>query len=76
VNARDRHNLHSSDDGPLLVMALRAGRPEHTPELEPVLIAHEGTEVFLILDDGERLVFDVAELRSALGTPDAGLRAA
>jgi len=64
---------------PTLICALRAGRPEHSPESEPVLIETVGEAVVFVLDDGERLEFDRVELRSALGIPaaDAGrLRAA
>lgn len=50
-----------------LITALRAGRPEHTPEAEPVLIDVGESTATLTLDDGEALVFDLAELRSALG---------
>lgn len=52
-----------------VVTALRAGRPEHTPESEAVLVALTGTTVTLTLDDGETLAFDVVELRAALGEP-------
>lgn len=52
--------------------ALRAGRPEHTPEAEPVLIETVGEAVVFVLDDGERLEFDRVELLSALGAEVAG----
>lgn len=52
---------------PVLVMATRAARPEHTPEAEPVLVAQTSAEVILVLDDGEELRFDQTELRKALG---------
>lgn len=57
---------------PTLICALRAGRPEHPPESEPVLIETVGEAVVLVLDDGERLEFDRVELLSALGTVIAG----
>lgn len=47
------------------LMALRAGRPEHTPESEPVLVEATDDEVTLILDDGERLTLDRRELIAA-----------
>jgi hypothetical protein len=50
-----------------LITALRAGRPEHTPEAEMVLVAVDGATVTLTLDDGETLVFDAAELAAAQG---------
>ncbi len=49
------------------LMATRAGRPEHTPEAEPVLVETDGELVVLALDDGERIEFDRRELLSALG---------
>lgn len=48
------------------LMATRAGRPEHTPEAEPVIVAVQGESAVLVLDDGERLEFSLQELRSAL----------
>lgn len=51
---------------PILVMATRAGRPEHTPEAEPVLVAQTSSEVILVLDDGEEIRFDKSELREAV----------
>ncbi len=57
-----------------LLMAERRARPEHTPEAEPVLVRSAGGEVLLVLDDGEALAFDAAELRSALAP--ASLRSA
>lgn len=50
-----------------LLMATRAGRPEHSAEAEPVLVRQQGDETLLILDDGERLVFDTVELMNAMG---------
>lgn len=48
------------------LMALRAGRPEHTPEAEPVLVDTDTPGVVrIILDDGEFLDFDAVELRAA-----------
>lgn len=48
-----------------MITALRAGRPEHTPEAEPVLISVAGEAVTLTLDDGCTLTFDRMELRRA-----------
>jgi hypothetical protein len=50
-----------------LITALRAGRPEHTPEAEMVLVTVDGATVTLTLDDGETLAFDAAELAAAQG---------
>ena len=69
-------NAGSRDRDPVLVMALRAGRPEHTPEAEPVLVSRDGESVVLELDDGERLELDALELRAAIEEPTAGLRRA
>ena len=69
-------NAGSRDRDPVLVMALRAGRPEHTPEAEPVLVSRDGESVVLELDDGERLELDAAELRAAIDAPQATLRRA
>jgi hypothetical protein len=49
-----------------LIMATRAGRPEHTPEAEPVLVELAGDTVVLTLDDGDRLELDASELRAAI----------
>lgn len=43
-----------------------AGRPEHTPDVEGVVLRIETEHITLMLEDGERLVFDATELRSAL----------
>jgi hypothetical protein len=58
--------MHDAERAPVLLMATRAGRPEHAPEAEPVLVAQTSAEVILVLDDGEELRFDQAELRRAL----------
>lgn len=57
---------------PSLICALRAGRPEHTPEAEPVLIETVGDAIRLTLDDAEILEFDRVELLSALAMAIAG----
>lgn len=51
---------------PTPIWALRAGRPEHTPEAELVLVDTAGDTATLTLDDGERISFNVTELRAAL----------
>jgi hypothetical protein len=51
---------------PTLITALRAGRAEHTPEAEGVLVGVRGETATLVLDDGEELSFDLGELRAAL----------
>ena len=69
-------NAGKRDPGPTLLMALRAGKAEHTPEAEPVLVSRDGESVVLELDDGERLELDAMELRAAIEEPTAGLRRA
>jgi hypothetical protein len=55
-----------------LITAHRAGRAEHTPEAEPVLVTVvAGEAAVLVLDDGETLTFDHAELCAALEAPRA-----
>jgi hypothetical protein len=46
-------------------MATRQGRPEHTPEAEPVLIAWTEHQLILVLDDGEELRFDRTEFEAS-----------
>lgn len=58
-----------------LITCLRAGRPEHTPEAEPVLVSQHGNVVTLTLDDGETLTFTLGELLASLH-PAAALREA
>jgi len=43
-----------------------AGRPEHTPDVEGVHVRVDSSSTVMTLEDGERLVFDTTELRSAL----------
>lgn len=43
-----------------------AGRPEHTPDVEGVLLQVDERSATFMLEDGERFVFDLTELRSAL----------
>ena len=69
-------NAGSQGREPVLLMALRAGRVEHTPEAEPVLVALEAERVVLVLDDGERLEFDERELLAALEEQRITLREA
>lgn len=45
---------------------LRAGRPEHTSDSEEVLFDCDGRTLTLIMDDGQRLEFDAAELAAKL----------
>lgn len=65
--ARTRDNVGNRDRGPTLLMVLRAGRPEHTPEAEPLIVSRIGESVVLELDDGERIEVDHAELLAAIG---------
>lgn len=48
------------------LMATRAGRAEHTPEAEPVIVETTDGVVRLVLDDGEAIDFDRQELLAAL----------
>lgn len=48
------------------LMVTRAGRREHTPEAEPVLVQADDDTVLLGLDDGETIEFDRSELLAAL----------
>lgn len=47
------------------LMATRAGRAEHTPEAEPVIVETTGDVVRLVLDDGDVIELDRVELRAA-----------
>lgn len=50
------------------LMATRAGRPEHTPEAEPVVVDTDDAGVVrLQLDDGDEITLDRRELLAALG---------
>jgi len=49
------------------IVATRRGRPEHSGDSEGVLVHVEGQTIMLVLDDGEQLIFDASELRSAMG---------
>lgn len=69
-------NARSRDRGPTLLMCLRAGLPEHTPEAEPVLVQTGGGQVTLTLDDGEQITLDASELRAAIEEQQALGRAA
>lgn len=52
-----------------LLMATRAGRTEHAPEAEPVLVQAdlETDTVTIVLDDGDTIVLDRVELGVAIG---------
>lgn len=48
------------------LMVTRAGRPEHTPEAEPVIVDTDSPDVIVLrLDDGETIEFDRLELVAA-----------
>ena len=42
----------------------RAGRPEHTPEPDTARFCATDNTVELVTEDGERLIFDRAELHA------------
>jgi integrase/recombinase XerD len=65
-NVRSSDEQSSSDITPReeVLSAEHAGRPEHTPDIEGVLVRVDAKNVTLTLEDGERLVFDATELRS------------
>jgi hypothetical protein len=51
------------------LMALRAGRAEHTPEAEPVLVDTDTPGVVrLVLDDGDVVELDATELLLAVAS--------
>lgn len=43
-----------------------AGRPEHTPDVQGVLVRVDAENVTMTLEDGERLIFDATELRAVV----------
>jgi hypothetical protein len=55
------------DTDPQFLSVLRAGRPEHTPDVEGATLSDHGDSVVLELSDGDTLEFDAAALRAALG---------
>ena len=59
-------NVGSRTNGPTLLMALISGRPEHSPEAEPVLVERRGGSVVLTLDDASEVAFDLVELQQAI----------
>jgi hypothetical protein len=66
VNARFRPEQSSSE---IVLAAEVAGRPEHTPEIEDLLLCLDGESLTVTRTDGERIVLDRAELEAFLGTP-------
>lgn len=52
-----------------LLMVTRSGRPEHTPEAEPIVVVVEGDTCRLLLDDGEEIVCSASELHAATARP-------
>jgi len=63
-NARTRHEQSPPRESFLTIE--HAGRPEHTPDIEGVVVRVDDESVIVTLEDGERLVFDTTELRSAV----------
>ncbi len=56
------------------LMATRAGRPEHTPEAEPVIVDTDTPNVVVLrLDDGDEITLDSSELRAAIELPCGGV---
>ena len=66
-NRRNMSDKAQSQIREEFIVALRRGRPEHSGDSEGVLVHVEGQTIMLVLDDGEQLVFDAGELRSAVG---------
>lgn len=56
---------------PEFITALRAGRPEHTPDVVGVLVQRTGDAVVITLDDGETLELSAGELHAALHMEEA-----
>lgn len=53
------------------LMALRAGRPKHTPEAEPVLVDTDTPGIVrLVLDDGDVVEMDATELLLAVASTE------
>jgi hypothetical protein len=44
-------------------MGVERHQPGRGPEVELVVVHHQGRDLVLVLEDGEELVFDWAELR-------------
>lgn len=71
MNPAPRHNVRSpGEQSPsgcreVLLAVERIGR-DHDTDVEGVVVRVDAREVILTLEDGERFVFDVTELRSAL----------
>ena len=51
--------------------ALRSARPEHPPEVVPVVVHGLGSASFVMEVGDELITFDAAELRSALDEAEA-----
>jgi hypothetical protein len=63
VNARFRSQQLPSE---IVLAAEVAGRPEHTPEVEDLLLRLDGENLTITRLDGERIVLDRAELEAFL----------
>ncbi len=73
-NARTLPGQSQSHPHEAFLTVEHAGRPEHTPDVEGVLVVVDRGSVTLSMEDGERLVFDLSELTAAIA-PAAGKRA-
>jgi len=63
VNARYRPQQLPSE---IVLAAEVAGRPEHSPEIEDLLLRLDGDSLTVTRLDGERIVLDRAELEAFL----------
>jgi hypothetical protein len=67
-NVRCRYQQSSSEIPTEIVLAAEvAGRPEHTPEVEDLLLRLDADSFTVTRTDGERIVLDRAELEAFLG---------
>jgi hypothetical protein len=69
ISAADRHNVRCRYEqlpSEIVLAAEVAGRPEHTPEVEDLLLRLDGENLTVTRLDGERIVLDRAELEAFL----------
>jgi hypothetical protein len=64
------HNARFADQQPpseIVLSVEHAGRPEHTPDVEDLLLRVDPDSVTITREDGERFIFDRSELAKAVG---------